>query len=187
VLQTSDLPADADASPADESDPTTSTQQAKLVQCVGGQDTSADKVAEATSPDFGIDNGGVSSSAASFKSQSDLATDIALVQSPKLPACYEALLKDEAASQLPAGATIDAATFSISPGRNGGPSNIIGIGTGSVTVTIAGHPVSLYVAVAFITGRLTEAEVSYENPQTPVSISDILPLATAVAQRAAKL
>ncbi len=186
VVQASDL-SSAWTSTPHQDDPNDASDQAALVACAGGRDTSKDQVATANSPDFGLNGAQLSSSANSYKSQADLDADVALVQNPKISSCYEQLLKSQIATSLPAGTTVSAVTLTITPGSGGAAANVVGLGNGTVTLAQAGKQATLYVAVAFITGRLTEAELDLENPTQPVPAADFMTLTNTVAARAAKL
>jgi hypothetical protein len=185
VLQPADLPAGWKGTPY-HPDPRDAADQAAMVSCVGARNTDSDKVAEAHSEDFALGDADISSSASSYRSQSDLDTDVAILHSPKLPACYDQLVKKELGGSLSAGATIDSASIKIMPGSAGGPANVVATGTGTVKVTVSGQQVPLYVTVAFITGPLIQAEVDAENPGTPVPASVVNALVATVATRAAK-
>jgi hypothetical protein len=185
VLQPSDLPAAWTAAPH-QADPGDATDQAALVACVGGTNTDPDKTAEVDSSDFSLDDASISSNATSYKSQSDLDADTALIHSPKISTCYQQLVKTEAGSSLPAGSTITAVNLTITPGPGGGPSNVVGTGTGSITVSSGGATVTIYDSVAFITGPLLEAEVDFDSPNQPVPATMFANLVNAVATRAAK-
>ncbi|MBV9592329.1 MAG: hypothetical protein JO147_00825 [Actinobacteria bacterium] len=185
VLTVADLPGWT-GSPH-ESDPGDAADQAALVKCAGGKDTAGDQVAEADSPDFDQSDASISSSATSFKSQSDIDADVALLKSPKISSCYEQLAKTQVASALPGGATVDSVSFAVTPGPGTGPSNVAGIGKGTVTVTVSGQQTVVYVDVAFITGRLTEAEIDIENPGQAVPVAFFDDLVHKVADRAANV
>src|ERR1700722_1533290 len=75
ALQTTDLPTGWTGA-ADDPDPTEASDQAQLVQCVGGTDTTPDKVAEAHSQDFSMNDATVSSQAVSYKSKDDINADV---------------------------------------------------------------------------------------------------------------
>jgi hypothetical protein len=185
VLQPADLPAGWKGTPY-QPDPRDAADQAAMVRCVGARNTESDKVAEAHSDDFALGDANISSSASSFRSQSDLDTDVAILHSPKLPACYEQLVKKELGASLPAGATIDSASFKFTPGSAGGPANVVATGTGTVKVSVSGQQVPLYATVAFITGPLIQAVVDAENPGTPVPASVVNAMVAKVATRAAE-
>ena len=185
VLQASDLPTGWTGTPYQPSS-SDAADQAALVACVGGRNTEADKVAEANSDDYNLDNATISSSASSFKSQSDLAADIAILHSPKLDSCYEQLLKKELSTSLPAGTTIESATVTITPGAGGGPSNVVATGSGTIQVKSNAQTIPVYVDVAFITGPLIEAEVDAENVGTPVPPAVVSAMVGKVAARAAQ-
>ena len=185
VLQPADLPAGWKGTPY-KADPSDAANQAALLACVGGKDTTADKVAEANSDDYNLDNATISSSANSYKSKSDIDADIATLQNPKLGSCYEQLLNKQLATSLPAGATIKSTSITITPGSGGGPANVVATGSGTIQVSANAQVVPVYVNVAFITGPLIEAEVDAENVGTPVPPAVVSALVAKVAARAAQ-
>jgi hypothetical protein len=185
VVQQADLPAGWAASPH-ESDPSDAASQAAFLRCAGGRDTQSDRVAEVDSPDFDQDDASVMSSATSFKSQSAVEADVAILKSAKASACYQQVGKAEFARSLPSGAKLDAMSFKITPAPASAPSNVVAIGRGTVTVTASGERVVLYLAVAFIADRFVEAEVDIESPGEPIPDDMLTSLAGAVAARAAQ-
>lgn len=170
----------------DKPDPSEAAHNAAVVTCVGARNTDTDKVAEAHSEDFALGDASISSSAASYRSQSDLDSYAATVHSPKLAPCLEQVFKKEFATSLPAGVTVRSVSIKITPGSAGGPANVVGTGTGTIKVSGNGRPVAIYVSVAYITGPLIEAEVDTENVGTPVPASLVKSLVATVATRAAK-
>jgi hypothetical protein len=185
VLQPADLPSGWKGT-AHQSDPNDSANNAALMRCVGARDTDSDKVAEANSDDFDLSDASISSSATSYRSQSDLTSDVATLHSPKLSACFGQMMKKELAASLPAGATTEAASIKVKSGSAGGPANVVATGTGFINVKVSGQQISVYLTVAFITGPLIEAEVDTENVGKPVPASVVNPLVAKVATRAAK-
>jgi hypothetical protein len=185
VLQAADLPIGWKGS-AYQPGPGGAADQATLVKCVGARNTDGDKVAEANSESFALGQANVSSSATSYRSQSDIDADVAVVHSPKLSPCYEQLLRKELTTSLPAGAAIEAATMKITPGSAGGPANVVGTGTGTIKVAANGQKIAVYLSITFITGPLIEAEVDTENFGAPVPAATVKSLVAAVANRAAK-
>jgi hypothetical protein len=185
VLQRADVPSSWKAAPY-QPDPNDSANNAALMRCVGARDTDSDKVAEANSDSFNLGNASISSSATSYRSQSDLVSDVATLHSPKLSACFGQMMKKELAASLPAGATTKSASIKITPGSAGGPANIVATGAGTIEIQLNGQQVQAYLTVAFITGPLIEAEVDAENVGSPVPASVVKPLVAAVATRAAK-
>jgi len=185
VLQTTDLPAGWKGTPY-QPDPTDAANQAALVKCVGGRDTSSDAVGDVNSDDFALGDATVSSSATSYWKQSDLDADLAIAHSPKLSSCYDLLAKKQLASSMPAGAAIESVSMKITPGSAGGPANVIATGAGTIKVSVNGQHVAIYATVAFITGPLIEAEVDTENVGKPLSASLVQSLVATVATRAAK-
>ena len=185
VLQPADLPSGWKGAPY-QPGPNDSANNAALVKCVGARNTDSDKVAEAHSTDFALGDASISSSATSYRLQSDLDADVAVLHSPKLSPCFEQLMKKQLAAALPAGGTVESASVKITPGSAGGPANVVGTGTGTIKVRVSGQQVPVYLTVAFITGPLIEAEVDTENVGTPVPASVVNPLVAAVATRAVK-
>jgi hypothetical protein len=185
VLQPSDLPQGWKGTPH-KADPSDAAAQAAVVKCVGARDTDSDKVADTDSEDFALDQASISSSATSYRSQSDIDADIAFVHSPKLSGCYTALVKKELGTSLPGGATIESATIKITPGSAGGPANVVATGSGTITVNANGQQVAVYLSVAFITGPLIEAELDAENIGAPVPAALFKSLVATVAARAGK-
>jgi hypothetical protein len=185
VLQRGDVPSSWKAAPY-QPDPNDAANNAALMRCVGARDTDSDKVAEANSDNFNLGNASIASSATSYRSQSDLVSDVATLHSPKLSACFGQMMKKELAASLPKGATTKSASIKITPGSAGGPSNVVATGTGTIEIQLNGQQVQAYLTVAFITGPLIEAEVDAENVGSPVPASVVKPLVAAVANRAAK-
>lgn len=167
-------------------DPNDAADNAAFVKCVGARNTDSDKVAEAHSDDFDLADASISSSAASYRSQSDLAADVAMLHSPRLSPCFKQMTKKQLAASFPAGATIKSASIKITPGSAGGPANVVATGTGTIKVRVNGQQVRVYLTVAFITGPLIEAEVDTENVGTPVPATVVNPLVAIVATRAVK-
>ena len=167
-------------------DPNAAADNAALVKCVGARDTDSDKVAEAHSDDFDLGNASISSSAASFRLQSDLGSDVAMLHSPRLSRCFKQMTRKQLAAAFPAGTKIKSTSIKITPGSAGGPANVVATGTGTIKVRVNGQRVSVYLTVAFITGPLIEAQVDTENVGAPVPASVVSPLVATVATRAAK-
>lgn len=185
VLQPKDLPAgwkgapyqaDADSHSADEA----------MTKCVGGRDTDKDKVADANSEDYSLGDNSISSSATSYRSQSDIDADIAVLHSHKLEACMVQFAKKDFASSLPAGAKVGSVSMKITPGAAGGPSNVVATAVGNVKVIANNQQVTVYLNEVFITGPLIEADLQTETLGTPLPAPILKSLVAAVAGRAAK-
>jgi hypothetical protein len=185
VLGRADLPKGWKAS-AYQPDPNQTADQAALMRCVGARDTDSDKVAEANSDNFALGNASISSSATSYRSQSDLTSDVATLHSAKLSSCFGQMMKKQLAASLPAGSTTESASIKITPGSAGGPANVVATGTGTIRVLVSGQQVPVYLSVGFITGPLIEAEVEAVNAGAPVPASVVNRLVATVAIRAAK-
>ncbi|HET6210115.1 MAG TPA: hypothetical protein VFD94_07015 [Jatrophihabitans sp.] len=184
VLQASELPGWT-ATPYQD-DPSTDQDQLALLRCAGGRDTSSDKVADVNSSDFSLDQATVSSDATSYRSQSDVDNDAALLRSPKFASCFQTQVKQQLGKDLPAGTAIKSAKVTITPGAGGGPANVAATAAGVITVTTNGLTLAVYLNVAFITGPMIEAEVDAENVGSPVPATLRAKLVQAVAARAAR-
>ena len=144
TVQKSEVPAAYQAK-LYQADPTDASNEAALVRCVGGTDTTKDKTGEAHSPDYVLQNMQISSQAESFKSKKDIDADVALIRSPKASQCYDKLLTARLASTLPSGATVEKVTITITAGAAGEPRNVVGTGVGAITVRSNGQIINLNV------------------------------------------
>jgi hypothetical protein len=184
VLQAADLPRAWKAHPATQNS-SDSSEQAQLVKCVGVRNTDADKVATADSNDFVLGTTTISSSASSYKSQSSLANDLAMLKSPKLVPCYNKVLKKELATSLPAGASLGAVSVKFTPGHGTGPANVAGSGSATVSATIGGKNIKVNIGFVYLTGPLMEVEVDADGIGSPVPAAALQAAVKAVAGRAA--
>jgi hypothetical protein len=185
VLRPADLPSGWKGAPY-QPDPNDAANNAALMKCVGARNTDSDRVAEAHSDDFALGDASISSTADSYRSQSDLDTDVAVLHSQKLSPCFGQMMKKQLAASLPAGGTVKSASIKITPGSAGGPANVVATGTGIIKIQVNGQQVPVYLTVAFITGPLIESEVDAENAGTPVPASVVNSLVATVATRAVK-
>lgn len=156
-----------------------------MVRCIGGTDTTKDKTGEAHSPDYIQQNMQISSQAESFSTKKDLDADIALISAPNASKCYQKLFTAQLASSLPTGATIKKVDIKITTHRPGQPSNVVGTGTGAITVQSNGQTVDINLGVAFVTGPLIEAEVDILNVDAPIPAALQSALVRKVAAHAA--
>jgi hypothetical protein len=185
VLQVADLPTGWKGTPY-KTNPNHAADQAARVKCLGARNTDSDKVAEAHSEDFALGDASISSSASTYRSQSDIDVDLAMMHSPKLSSCFDQLMKKTLVATMPAGTTVASSSIKITPGSAGGPVNVIATGTGTIKVSVNGQQVLFYVSVAYITGPLIEAQVDTFNVGSPVPASVVNPLVATVATRAAQ-
>lgn len=181
VLQAGDLPAGWKGTPATSDD----SSDSELFKCLGAKNTDTDQVAKADSMDYNLGDATISSSASSYKSQSDLDSDIALLTNAKLQTCFTKLVKTQLAANLPKGATLGPVSVKFTPGPGTGPKNVAGTGAVSLSLSMNGQQVPLFVDFAYLTGPLIEAEVDAENVGTPVPAAVFQAAIKAVADRAA--
>jgi len=120
VVQRVDLPAGWTGAPY-QSDPSDAAFDAEFDSCLGVRNTDPDKSAEADSDDFSEGDATISSSATSYRSAADVASDTAALRSPKLNGCFQTELRKDVASSLPGGATIEGITLKVVPRRRQRP------------------------------------------------------------------
>jgi hypothetical protein len=186
VLQPADLPSGWKGTPLSQADKSTPADDAAMAKCLGSSYTDSDQIAETDSDNFNLGNATISSSARSFRSQSDQAAYVAMFRSPKLSSCFgQMLTKQLGASSSTAGATVQS-SMKFTPGSAGGPANVVATGTGTIKVQGNGQVIAIYMTVAFITGPLTEVEVDAVNIDAPVPASVMKPLVATVATRVNK-
>lgn len=182
VLQPGDLPGAWKPTPAD---PDSSGLEGELADCLGVKQTDTDQVAKTDSDDYSLGDATVSSSASSYKSQSDVDSDVALLKNPKVNACMKQLLTKDLASSMPDGASLGALSVKFTPGPGAGPANVAGVGSAVVPITVSGQQATVYVSFAYLTGPQLEAEVEAENVGAPVPAAVLQAAVKAVADRAA--
>jgi hypothetical protein len=182
MLQPADLPAGWKGTPY-QADPSGAADQAAWVKCVGVRNTDADQVAEADSDDFTLGDAYISSSATSYRSQSDVDTDTAALLSPKAAPCFEKVAKQSLAAE---GAAVKSVSVKITPGSAGGPANVVATLVATIKFSEGGKQTVHYYTNAFIIGPLIEAEVIAQNIGAPVPASLMEPLVATVANRAAE-
>ena len=186
VLRPADLPPGWKGTPY-QADSSASAEDATLYKCLGVRDIDGDQVAEADSEDFARGNATISSTASSYRSQSDMDFIVAALHNPKVSPCLGQTLTKELATSLPAGATVQSASVKITPGSAGGPANVIATGTGIIKVEASGQELTFDMTETIMTGPLIEAEVDTVNVgATPVPESVVKPLAATMATRASK-
>lgn len=181
LLTDSDLPSGWTGTPH-QTDPSDAATQAAFESCLGGNSTQ-DQVAEADSSDYAMGEAQISSSATSYKSADDVKNDVAALTGPKVNSCFQDQVNTTLKKSLPAGATIDNSTITITPGSNGGPQNVVATGKGTITVTVQGQQTTVNLLVGFITGNQVEAEVDYVNPGGTTDADLFTKLLNTVASR----
>jgi hypothetical protein len=185
VLQAADLPSTFTKAPAQAEDANDAVEQAKVATCAGVKSTASDKLESAKSS-FDLGDSGISSDASRFKSASDIASDVKMLHSPRIDQCLQESARRTIAKGMPAGAKVDNITVHVTHGSSGGPSNVVALAQGTVTVTISGQTVKVYTTAAFITGPRIEAEVDVTGVGAPLPAATQRQAIDAVAARAAK-
>lgn len=184
VLQAADLPAGWVGQPqAGEADGTATA--AAMLTCVGAPNTVPTKPTDALVQKYTQGNASISSQVSTYGAQSDIDADLAALNHPKASACYEKAFRKELAASLPAGASIDAAPITITPGSNGGPFNVVSTGEGVISVDSNGRKVTIYLNIAFVSGPQIEGEIDFTSVGSPVPAETQKALVAIFAQRAA--
>jgi hypothetical protein len=181
-LQRADLPASWKVS-APDPDPEAAANSAELAQCTGGVDNYPDETGDSSSDDYSLGNATISSDVSSFRSQADVADDVAIIKSPSVNACYVKFAENE--TTIPEGVSLDSASFLIVPGSAGGPSNVVATGAGTLEVSGSGPDVGLYVNTVLITGPSIEAEIDFSDVGAPVPAKVRAAVTAKVAARVA--
>ena len=185
VIQAADLPATYKASAADPDDTSDGTD-AQLKQCTGVPGApESHKVHTVQSSDFTMGDTTLSSEFSSFRSESDVTADVAQLKSPKINQCLNSVFKASLAKSLGTSATVTASNFTLTPGSNGGPSNLAGTASGVIKFTTNGQAAAVYVGVAFVTGPQLDGTLSFVALNTPLDNTTSTSVLTAVANRAA--
>jgi hypothetical protein len=184
VLQAADMPG-WKASPPDDSSDAPDSEQAELVACVGAQNTDADQIADIESENFGLGGAQISSSATSYAFQSDLDSDLTVLESPEFVPCISRQLKRDLAVAIPAGGRMGTLSAKFTPGSGAGPANVAGTLSASVPITANGQQDVFYIDYVYLTGSFIAAEVDGENLGAPVPATAMRAAVRAVATRVA--
>jgi hypothetical protein len=183
VVQRADLSADWSAAPADNSSDDSS---AELAKCIGVRDTTPDQIDSVDSPDFTLQGAQISSNATTYRSQSDIDTDVALIKNPKTQACFQTIARQQLAGDPGSGVVIKSLSLKIQPHTAAMPANMVGELSVTAQATSDGKPVTVYIDTYLITGRLIEAEVDFTSSGAAIPAAYKLALASRVAARVAK-
>jgi hypothetical protein len=73
----------------------------------------------------------------------------------------------------------------VSPGSNGGPSNVVALVRANAVVAISGQEIPLYIAAWYMKGNLVEADVDFIGVAQEIDSAAQMKAVTAVAQRIA--
>jgi hypothetical protein len=166
--------------------PDDATALLQVVACVGSTSVNpVDQIEKVQSDDFVQGQVTITSDATSYKSRAAVDALTALIQNPKAESCLEQLLKQQVEAN---GATVDSVSVKVTanPGDSGGPSNVVALLKGSITVTAQGQHATLNVAQAFITGRQLTATVGVQAVNTQPDLNAlfgqvVVPVATRAA------
>jgi hypothetical protein len=149
------------------------------------RNTRTEQVAEVNSPDFARGTTQLSSSVDSYKRQSDIANDTALILKPKAAGCFREMFRSQLGDKLPTGARAQRVTVHIARHTRDEPRNVVGNISGSVLVAGGGRRIEVSFVEAAITGPSIEASVTGVSIGHPVPAALMHRLAAAVAHRAA--
>jgi hypothetical protein len=184
VLQLDDLPIGWKGEPHHD-DPGDAAFSAALLKCTGARDTDPHQVAAADSQDFVLGDASASSFAASYRSASDVRSDVALLRSPRLAPCLDRLLKQAFIHELRGGGTFVSVSSKFAHRRRGDPANLVAFETSTVKLIVNGRMFVDCLSVAYIAGPLLEADVDASNVGSPLTPSIMDTLIARVATRVA--
>jgi hypothetical protein len=141
--------------------PSDALWRASFVRCLGVRNTYSDKASEAYSQDFAHGDAVVVSNATSYRSQRHRHRRRCDPGAEVRALCGS--VDEEPVSAVTTTGTPIVASFKITPGSGGGPTNVAGTGTGTIKSSVNGQQVVYYLSFAYITGPLIEAEVDTTN------------------------
>lgn len=162
VVQAVDLPAGWNGSPSSpENNP--GAEEAAIASCLGIRNTYPDRVASVDSQDFSMGEAQIGSTASSYRNEEDITSDLAALNNPNASSCYERQLKDALTAALPQGSVVGDTTVHITPGTNGGPANVAGVASATMSVSVNGQPLTFFTNITFIKGPKLEVTVNFFN------------------------
>jgi hypothetical protein len=184
-IQAGELPSGWKAEPVDKTSAAQdAAQQAEVARCIGGKNTSADRLARSET-DWVQGDDRITSNAQAMRTEADVQADIALFKSPKASSCNEQAARKAIAASLPRGATVTSLKLTITPGTGGGPSNVVAVGHAVVAVLTSGQTVRIYEDFFLIAGKRIEAEVDFTGIGHHIDAALQKQAVSAVADRAA--
>jgi hypothetical protein len=183
LLQATDLPTGWTATAGTGAGASDAKNQQKLTACTGSRNTYGDRVARADSNDFTQGTNEISSNAISFKSTSDVDSDVAMLHSSKIDQCFTQLAASELSDAAPSGAKVTSIKIHFAGRSSGQPDNVVANAAGSFDVSAQGQQATAYLNVAFVRGPQVEAEVQFVSVATPVDSTLRDQLVSKVAQR----
>jgi hypothetical protein len=182
-LRQSDLPVGWQAHPSTRNDDSNGLDS-RLRACAGQLPTEHG-LASADSPDFSQGEATISSTATRYRTQAVVDSDVRLLRSKRTNVCLNRYFGQFVAQSAPAGVTVSDASFHIDA-HPGGPANLVGLGSGSLTITGPGGSIRTWIDVAFIAGPRIEAGVTFIGFGLPIDHALRDRLIAVVASRAAK-
>jgi hypothetical protein len=186
-LQTGDLPSGWTAVKPTAASSDDSALQSQVTTCEGASKVNAaNRIEQVASDDYNQGNNTVSSSATSYKTQTEVTNRLAVILSSKADTCFTQAFRSELTKTLPAGATLGNIAFHITSGSSGGPSNVVGSASGTVTLTEQGQTAALYLNDVFIKGPLLGVTVQFTGIGAPIGAAVQKQVIAKVAARAAK-
>jgi hypothetical protein len=185
-VQAADLPSGWTAVKPDASSDSSDVQN-QVTTCEGGAKmNAANKIETVDSDDFTQKDDTISSTATSYKTQTEVENRLAVILSPKADSCFSQAFKNQLSTTLPADATIGDVSFHITSGSSGGADNIVGSAAGSVTLTEQGQTTTLYLNDSFIKGPLLGVTVQFTGIGQPIDVAVQKQVIEKVAARAEK-
>jgi hypothetical protein len=167
VVQPGDLPAGWTAKAASPSS-NQAAEDSAFDQCMGAPSTTGDIVAVAYSPNYVKGTSTIDSSATSYKSPSDVQADTHAMLDAKAGPCLQQVGKANLTAGLPKGATVKTDTVKVTPGTNGGPTNVVATVNSTVTLSASGHTLTLNVQSVYLIAPRIEAHIDFFTEGTAI-------------------
>ncbi len=184
-IQPGELPSAWKQTPVDKSTAAQdAASQAEIAKCIGGKDTSADRL-DKVETDWASGDDQIASNAQAMRTEADVQADIALMKSPKAAACNARTARKRIAASLPSGTTVKSVKLTVTPGSGLGPNNVVAVGHAVVTVQANGQTVAIYEDFYLIAGKRIEAEADFTGVGHHIEPSLQKQVVAAVARRTA--
>lgn len=137
------------------------SESAAIAKCLGVRDSYPNRLAELDSAIFSMGQAKISSSVSSFRTEEDVASDVAGRTGPRALPCLEETFKELVAKTSRPEAPTGDPNLKYTTGSGDGPSNVIGRVEASFSVTSEGRRDTVYIDTVFVTGKRLEGSVTF--------------------------
>lgn len=171
-MQPGDLPAGWTASAARSDHDTGAARAAATAnaRCLGVRSTYPDLMATGRSPNYTMASLFVGSAAWAYRDEDDITVSVRSLSLAKASTCFAQSVKTELERSVP-GHRFGDVHVTVTPGSDGGPGNVVGIATGTLSDTFSGHEYTVNIQNAFIIGPRIKAEVEFSGVDAVVPLA----------------